>query len=60
MNFRNVKVPNVLGGGAASALLKVGAVAAFSVKKEEQNIKRLAQTQYKSASIVLYECLLLC
>ncbi|WOG98707.1 hypothetical protein DCAR_0418051 [Daucus carota subsp. sativus] len=31
MNFRNVKVPNVPGGGAASALLKVGAVAALGL-----------------------------
>lgn len=31
MNFKNVKVPNVPGGGAASALIKFGAIAGLGL-----------------------------
>ncbi|CAK9162746.1 unnamed protein product [Ilex paraguariensis] len=31
MNFKNVNIPNVLGGGAASALIKFGAIAGLGI-----------------------------
>ncbi|CAK9188165.1 unnamed protein product, partial [Ilex paraguariensis] len=31
MNFNNVRVPKVPGGGAASALIKLGALAGFGI-----------------------------
>ncbi|CAK9160872.1 unnamed protein product, partial [Ilex paraguariensis] len=31
MNFKNVRIPNVPGGGAASALIKFGAIAGLGI-----------------------------